>query len=192
MSVILGIDPGTNFMGYGVIDSQGNKISCLAIGVVDMHKITDPYMKLKMIFDRVTGLVNSYHPDSLSIEAQFYEKNAQSMLKLGRAQGVAIAAAVHSGLQIFEYEPRKIKQAVTGYGNATKEQVANMLARQLSITELPDKFDATDALAAAVCHHYQSKFSAFEVNKVKKTSKKSSSSSSWENFIAQNPDRVKS
>lgn len=189
MAVILGIDPGTNFMGYGIIESAGNAVKCLGVGIVDMHKMDDPYMKLKMIFNRVTGLINSYHPDSLSIEAQFYEKNAQSMLKLGRAQGVAIAAAVSCGVQIFEYEPRKIKQSVTGYGNATKEQVAAMLARMLNLTELPDKYDATDALAAAVCHHFQSKFPAVTSSptKAKRTKK---SAGSWEAFISQNPDRV--
>ncbi|MCQ2252348.1 MAG: crossover junction endodeoxyribonuclease RuvC [Bacteroidales bacterium] len=180
MAVILGIDPGTNFMGYGVIESQGSKIKCLAVGILDIHKISDPYQKLRMIYERVQGLANSYKPEALSIEAQFYEKNAQSMLKLGRAQGVAIAAAVNAGLQIFEYEPRKIKLAVTGYGNATKEQVARMLAGMLDITEFPDKYDATDALAAAVCHHYQNRIPSVK-----------SGSNSWAAFIANNPDRVK-
>lgn len=180
MAVILGIDPGTNFMGYGVIETTGQKIKCLAVGILDIHKVADPYQKLRMIYDRVSGLARGYSPTALSIEAQFYEKNAQSMLKLGRAQGVAIAAAVNAGLEIFEYEPRKIKLAVTGYGNATKEQVARMLAATLDITEAPDKYDATDALAAAVCHHYQNRIPAAK-----------SGSSSWAAFIANNPDRVK-
>ena len=120
--VILGIDPGTNFMGYGIIESEGSKIKCLAIGILDLHKVEDKYLKLKMIFDRVIGLCKSYKPDELAIEAQFYEKNAQSMLKLGRAQGVAIAAAVNYGVTIFEYEPRKIKLAVTGYGTLPKSK----------------------------------------------------------------------
>lgn len=190
MAVVLGIDPGTNFMGYGIIESLGNAIKCLAVGIVDMHKMDDPYLKLKTIFSRTTGLINSYHPECLSIEAQFYEKNAQSMLKLGRAQGVAIAAAVSCGVEIHEYEPRKIKQSVTGYGNATKEQVAAMLARMLNLTELPDKYDATDALAAAVCHHFQMKFPSVASTTTKKPRAKKGGSSSWEAFISQNPDRV--
>lgn len=181
MSVILGIDPGTNVMGYGIINSDKNKINCLAIGVLELTKVADPYLKLKMIFDRVSSLISGYNPDSLAIEAQFYSKNAQSMLKLGRAQGVAIAAAVAKGLTINEYEPRKIKMSVTGYGNATKEQVALMLARLLNLTELPDKFDATDALAVAVCHHYQLQLPSAVAGGAK----------SWKAFINQNPDRVK-
>ncbi len=177
--IILGIDPGTNFMGYGVIESDGSKLRNIAIGILDLHKIEDKYLKLKMIFDRVTGLCNSYKPDELAIEAQFYEKNAQSMLKLGRAQGVAIAAAVNYGVKIFEYEPRKIKLAVTGYGNATKEQVARMLIGMLKLEEVPDKFDATDALAVAVCHHYQKRMPNLK-----------SGGNSWSAFIANNPGRI--
>ena len=177
--VILGIDPGTNVMGYGVIESEGSKIKCLAVGVLDIHKVEDKYLKLKMIFDRVTGLCKSFQPDCLSIEAQFYEKNAQSMLKLGRAQGVAIAAAVNFGVEVFEYEPRKIKLAVTGYGNASKEQIAKMLIGTLNLTEVPDKFDATDALAAAVCHHYQKRLPAA-----------AKGTNTWAAFIANNPNRI--
>ncbi|MBO7565737.1 MAG: crossover junction endodeoxyribonuclease RuvC [Bacteroidales bacterium] len=177
---ILGIDPGTNFMGYGVIECNGSKINCLAIGILDIHNVKDTYLKLKMIYDRVSGLAASYKPEELAIEAQFYEKNAQSMLKLGRAQGVAIAAAVNAGMQVFEYEPRKIKLAITGSGSASKEQVARMLANTVKINEFPDKYDATDALAAAVCHHYQ-----------KRLPIQKSGSNSWAAFIANNPDRVK-
>lgn len=177
--VILGIDPGTNIMGYGVIESEGSKIKCLAVGVLDIHKVEDKYLKLKMIFERVTGLCKSFQPDCLSIEAQFYEKNAQSMLKLGRAQGVAIAAAVNFGVEVFEYEPRKIKLAVTGYGNASKEQIAKMLIGTLNLTEVPDKFDATDALAAAVCHHYQKRLPAA-----------AKGANTWASFIANNPNRI--
>ncbi len=181
MGVILGIDPGTNVMGYGIIDSVKNKMSCLAVGVLELSKVGDPYLKLKMIFDRVSSLISGYNPQALAIEAQFYSKNAQSMLKLGRAQGVAIAAAVSKGLSVTEYEPRKIKMSVTGYGNATKEQVAAMLARMLNLTELPDKLDATDALAAAVCHHYQLQLPMGIAAGAK----------SWKAFINQHPDRVK-
>lgn len=177
--VILGIDPGTNFMGYAVIESDGSKINMQAIGILDIHKVEDTYLKLKMIFDRVTGLCNSYKPDHLAIEAQFYDKNAQSMLKLGRAQGVSIAAALNYGVKVTEYEPRKIKLAVTGNGNASKEQVARMLISMLALKEVPDKFDATDALAVAVCHHYQQKSPALPKG-----------GNSWANFIANNPGRV--
>ncbi|MBR6279637.1 MAG: crossover junction endodeoxyribonuclease RuvC [Bacteroidales bacterium] len=178
--IILGIDPGTNIMGYGVIESTGSKIKCLAVGVLDIHNVEDKYLKLKMIFDRVTGLCKSFKPKALAIEAQFYEKNAQSMLKLGRAQGVAIAAAVTFGVKVTEYEPRKIKLAVTGYGNASKDQVSRMLIGMLNLTEVPDKFDATDALAAAVCHHYQLSNPLANVK----------GGNSWAAFIANNPQRV--
>ncbi len=178
--IILGIDPGTNVMGYGIISSEKNKISCIAVGVLDIKKVVDPYQKLKMIFDRVTGLINSYNPDVLAIEAQFYSVNAQSMLKLGRAQGVAIAAAVNKNLQVQEYEPRKVKMAVSGTGTATKEQVSNMMIRMLNLSEVPDKFDATDALAVAVCHHFNCQNPLL----------KKSGANSWKTFISQNPDRI--
>ena len=186
MAVVLGIDPGTNFMGYGIIESLGNAIKCLAVGIVDMHKMDDPYLKLKTIFNRTTGLINSYHPECLSIEAQFYEKNAQSMLKLGRAQGVAMAAALYRDIPIFEYAPRTIKQTITGNGNASKEQVSKMLQAMLKFEEMPKYLDATDALAAAVCHYLDR---GKDVNYTKKSQRKPASSS-WAKFVEQHPDRL--
>lgn len=156
--IILGIDPGTNVMGYGVIRVNGNKAGLIAMGVIDMRKMTDPYLKLGRIFDRVTGVIQEYLPDEMAIEAPFFGKNVQSMLKLGRAQGVAIAAAIHHDIPIHEYAPLKIKMAITGQGDASKEQVAGMLQRLLKIdqSDMPKFLDATDALGAAYCHFLQS------------------------------------
>ncbi len=156
--IILGIDPGTNVMGYGVIRVNGNKAGLIAMGVIDMRKMTDPYLKLGRIFDRVTGVIQEYLPDEMAIEAPFFGKNVQSMLKLGRAQGVAIAAAIHHDIPIHEYAPLKIKMAITGQGDASKEQVAGMLQRLLKIeqNDMPKFLDATDALGAAYCHFLQS------------------------------------
>lgn len=155
---ILGIDPGTRVMGYGVLRCVGQKAALVAMGVVDMRKTEDPYLRLGHIFSRVTGIIDEYTPDELAIEAQFYGKNVQSMLRLGRAQGVAIAAAIQRDIPITEYEPRKIKVAVTGNGAASKEQVAGMLQRILHLDDdhwRPEQMDATDALAAAYCHFIQ-------------------------------------
>lgn len=155
--IILGIDPGTNVMGYGVIRAVGNKAEMVAMGVIDLHKMTDPYLRLGHIFERVTGIIDSYLPDEMAIEAPFFGKNVQSMLKLGRAQGVAIAAAIHHDVPIHEYAPMKIKVAITGNGSASKEQVAGMLQRMLNLKadEMPKYMDATDALGAAYCHFLQ-------------------------------------
>lgn len=155
--IILGIDPGTNVMGYGVIRVNGNKVGLIAMGVIDMRKMADPYLKLGRIFDRVTGVIEEYLPDEMAIEAPFFGKNVQSMLKLGRAQGVAIAAAIHHDIPIHEYAPLKIKMAITGQGDASKEQVAGMLQRLLKIeqSDMPKFLDATDALGAAYCHFLQ-------------------------------------
>lgn len=155
--IILGIDPGTNIMGYGVLKVVDNKASMVAMGVIDLRKYADQYMKLGHIFERVTGIIDSYLPDEMAIEAPFFGKNVQSMLKLGRAQGTAIAAAVHHNVPIHEYAPMKIKMAITGQGAASKEQVAGMLQRLLHIddSEMSKFMDATDALAAAYCHFMQ-------------------------------------
>ena len=155
--IILGIDPGTNVMGYGVIKVQDNKASIITMGVIDMRKEDDTYLKLGHIFQRVNGIIDSYLPDEMAIEAPFFGKNVQSMLKLGRAQGVAIAAAINHSVPITEYAPLKIKMAITGNGSASKEQVAGMLQRILHLDEndMPKFFDATDALAAAYCHYLQ-------------------------------------
>lgn len=178
--IILGIDPGTTIMGYGLISVVNNKVSLIALGVIELKKYSDHYTKLKKIFDRVTSIIDEFHPDELAIEAPFFGKNVQSMLKLGRAQGVAIAAALSRSMPIFEYAPRKIKMSITGQGNASKEQVANLLQRLLKIKELPSDLDATDGLAAAMCHYYQSNIPQTE-----------KSFNSWKDFINKNPGRIK-
>ncbi|HOZ30068.1 MAG TPA: crossover junction endodeoxyribonuclease RuvC [Bacteroidales bacterium] len=153
--IILGIDPGSNIMGYGVVHEKGKMIECVGFGIVDMHKMDGHFNKLKHIYERTLQLIDGFKPDELAIEAPFQGKNVQSMLKLGRAQGAAIAAALTREIPIFEYAPRKIKLAITGSGAASKEQVAGMLQKLLKIEELPKKLDATDGLAAAMCHYYQ-------------------------------------
>jgi crossover junction endodeoxyribonuclease RuvC len=181
--IILGIDPGTTILGYGLIKVEGKKMSLVALGVLHLEKIEDHHLKLQKIFERCIELIDGFHPDELAIEAPFFGKNVQSMLKLGRAQGVAIAAALSRKLPVMEYAPRKIKQSITGNGNASKEQVAAMLQRLLSIPEqdMPAKLDATDGLAAAVCHYYQSS-SPLSGGK---------SYNSWKSFLSNNPGRVK-
>ncbi|MBQ8157859.1 MAG: crossover junction endodeoxyribonuclease RuvC [Prevotella sp.] len=155
--IILGIDPGTNIMGYGVLRVLDGKAEMITMGVIDLRKFEDGYLKLGHIFERVTGIIDSFLPDELAIEAPFFGKNVQSMLKLGRAQGVAIAAAIRHSVPIHEYAPMKIKMALTGNGTASKEQVAGMLQRLLKIqdSEMGKFMDATDALAAAYCHYLQ-------------------------------------
>lgn len=179
--IILGIDPGTNVMGYGVIRILGNKAELVVMGVIDMRKESDPYLRLGKIFDRVTGIIDSYLPDEMAIEAPFFGKNVQSMLKLGRSQGVAIAAAVGHSVPVHEYAPMKIKMAITGQGQASKEQVAAMLQRLLRIEadEMPKLMDATDALGVAYCHFMQ------QGNPVSDTHY-----SGWKDFINKNQDKV--
>lgn len=188
--VILGIDPGTNVLGYAVIRGEGkNKIELIVLGVIELKKYSDHYLKLKAIYERVQQLVDGYHPDELAIESPFFGKNVQSMLKLGRAQGVAMAAALSRSVPIFEYAPRKIKQSITGQGAASKEQVAAMLASILKADDFSDaKLDATDALGAAICHFYQGSAIGGAAKVEKKNTKKASS---WEVFIKNNPERVK-
>ncbi|WP_293312703.1 crossover junction endodeoxyribonuclease RuvC, partial [Pedobacter sp. UBA5917] len=149
--VIMGIDPGTAVMGYGVILEKGNKTELISLGVVKMTHLDDPFLKLQRIFEKTVVLMEQYKPDVLAIEAPFYGKNIQVLLKLGRAQGIAIAAALSRNVPVTEYSPRKIKQSITGSGNATKEQVAAMLQRLLNFKETPEFLDATDGLAVAVC-----------------------------------------
>ncbi len=177
--IILGIDPGTSMMGYGLIKSVGRNPSMLALGVVELSKFSNHYLKLQRIFERTLHLIDHYHPDEIAIEAPFYGKNVQSMLKLGRAQGVAMAAGLYRSLPIFEYAPLKIKLAITGQGKASKEQVAILLQKILDIKELPKNLDATDGLAAALCHFYQSDLPAKEI-KYK----------SWKDYLARNPGRI--
>jgi len=178
--IILGIDPGTVVMGYGVLLIKNKQMEMLNMGVIHLHKYDNHALKLKMIFEKMLLLIDQWHPDELAIEAQFFGKNVQSMLKLGRAQGVAIAAALHRGLPMEEYAPKKIKKSITGNGNASKEQVAGMLQTLLKIKTMPKYLDATDGLAAAVCHHFQSG-----------TTANSKNYTGWKSFIAQNPKRKK-
>lgn len=179
--IILGIDPGTSIMGYGVILIKGNKVELITLGVIHLSKLNGQALKLKKIFEKTLALIDQYKPDDLAIEAPFFGKNIQSMLKLGRAQGVAIAAALYRIIPIFEYSPKKIKQSITGRGSASKEQVAAMLKNLLNFNESPEFLDATDGLAAAVCHHFQN--TSFNSVSNKK------SFSGWETFLAANPQR---
>jgi crossover junction endodeoxyribonuclease RuvC len=183
--IILGIDPGTNIMGYGAIHIIGKEIKLLGAGIISMEKLKDQPLKMKRIFEGTTGLIEQFKPDELSIEAPFFGKNVQSMLKLGRAQGIAIAAALVREIPIFEYSPKKIKQSVTGNGNATKEQVASMLQKLLLIKNLPHYLDATDALGAALCHHFQDNMET--VRNGSGTGNKKVSG--WKGFLAENPQR---
>jgi crossover junction endodeoxyribonuclease RuvC len=180
--IILGIDPGTIVMGYGLITVKGNEVSLLELGVLKPGKVKDGYKKLQLIFNTVSGLITKYQPTDFAIEAPFFGKNVQSMLKLGRAQGVAIAAAMRHGLEVTEYSPKKVKQSITGNGNADKEQVMKMLQTLLSFKENPKQYDATDALAVAMCHHFQSISLLGNVGKGLK---------GWEDFIKKNPGRIK-
>lgn len=177
--IILGIDPGTTVMGYGLIQVKGKKIELLNFGILQLSKIEHHPDKLKRIFDRTVQLIEEYKPDELAIEAPFFGKNVQSMLKLGRAQGVAIAAALSASMTYEEYTPRRIKQAIVGNGNASKEQVAGMLQKLLNFSEMPKYLDATDGLAVAVCHHFSK--GVGENNKT--------SVSSWKQFVAKNIDK---
>lgn len=181
--VILGIDPGTNIMGYGVIKVKDNKAEMVTMGVIDLRRFEDAYLKLGHIFERVTGIIDAYLPDEMAIEAPFFGKNVQSMLKLGRAQGTAIAAAIHHGVPIHEYAPLKIKMAITGNGSASKEQVAGMLQRLLKFDEdaMTKFMDATDALGAAYCHFMQMNRPESQAHY-----------RGWKDFVNKNPKKVKS
>jgi crossover junction endodeoxyribonuclease RuvC len=177
--IILGLDPGTVIMGYGLISIKGTQLELLQFGVIHLDKYDEHELRLKKIFDRVLNLIDEYHPDEVALEAPFFGKNVQSMLKLGRAQGVAMAAALFREIPIIEYAPKKVKQSVTGNGNASKEQVAKMLMTLLKIREVPKLLDATDALAVALCHHFQ------------KGANKSAGGGSWKKFLTENPGRLK-
>ncbi|MDW5289233.1 crossover junction endodeoxyribonuclease RuvC [Formosa sp. PL04] len=177
--IILGIDPGTTIMGFGLIKVVGKTMSFLQLNELDLKKYDDHYLKLKLIFERTIELIETHHPDEIAIEAPFFGKNVQSMLKLGRAQGVAMAAGLSREIPITEYAPKKIKMAITGNGNASKEQVAKMLQSLLGLKTLPKNLDATDGLAAAVCHFYNE--GRVEVGK---------SYTGWDAFVKQNEKRV--
>jgi crossover junction endodeoxyribonuclease RuvC len=178
--IILGVDPGTNVMGYGIIKITGSKIELLDAGVLSMKKEKDLGVRLKMIFDHMISLIDQFLPDELAIEAQFFGENVQSMLKLGKAQGVAIAAALSRSIPFEEYAPKKIKMSITGKGTSSKEQVAGMLVHILKIKNLPEPLDATDALATAVCHHYQSN-----------SPTGGKKYSGWDSFLKNNPNKLK-
>lgn len=179
--VILGVDPGTTIMGYGIIHVKGKKVEMINFGVIELQKLPTHPDKLKRIYDRMDGLIKEFQPDEMAIEAPFFGKNVQSMLKLGRAQGVAIATALANNLPFEEYAPRRIKQSITGSGAASKEQVALMLQKIFKFKEMPKHLDATDGLAVALCHHYSK--GVGEHNKSK--------SSSWSSFVKNNPERKK-
>ncbi|MFT3740882.1 MAG: crossover junction endodeoxyribonuclease RuvC [Breznakibacter sp.] len=178
--IIIGVDPGTTVMGYGIIKSTGSRMEVIALGVLELKKSDDHYIKLRKIFECIRQLVETYNPDEMAIEAPFFGKNVQSMLKLGRAQGVAMAAALTRNIPIFEYAPLRVKQAITGNGAASKEQVAAMLQRMLNFSELPKYLDATDGLGVAVCHHFQNQ-----------SIQKEAPVKSWKEFISKNPGRLK-
>lgn len=186
--VILGIDPGTNVLGYSIIEQRGKQSQLLKMDVLVLGTKDDLSTKMKKLFDQITEIIDIFKPDILAIEAPFFGKNVQSMLKLGRAQGICIAAAFSRSIPFVEYSPRKIKQSITGNGAASKEQVANMLQRIFKFEEIPSYLDATDALAVAVCHSYQKEDLLVSNSSVKKTSSKKSS---WASFVSQNPDRIK-
>lgn len=179
--IILGIDPGTSIMGYGLIHVKNNKMTVINYGVIKLNKIATHPDKLKKIFDRIDSIIKEYRPDEMAIEAPFFGENVQSMLKLGRAQGVCIAASLGNNVPFEEYSPRRIKQSITGKGGASKEQVAGMILRLLNLKEVPEFLDATDGLAAAICHYYSK--GKGEHNKTK--------TSNWESFVKNNPSRKK-
>lgn len=176
----MGIDPGTNIMGFGLILDKGKKIELIALDVIKLDHLETHPLKLKTIFEKVLSLIDNYHPDEVAVEAPFFGKNVQSMLKLGRAQGVAMAAALYRNIPIFEYSPRKVKQSITGRGNASKEQVSAMLNRLFHIEEQPRYFDATDAVAVACCHYFQ-----------RTPGQEKKSYSNWSAFLKSNPGKIK-
>ncbi len=180
--IILGIDPGTIIMGFGIIEIKGKVIRLLDLGVLKLAAKDDAYQRLEKIHRKVVTLIETFHPDDFAIEAPFFGKNVQSMLKLGRAQGVAIAAAMQQGLPVCEYSLKKVKQSITGNGNAGKEQVMRMLQQLLSFSETPKHMDATDALAVAVCHYFQQKNDPGPVN---------TKLNGWKDFLSKNPQRIK-
>ena len=177
--IILGIDPGTTVMGYGLIKVVNNEMKFLLLNELDLKKYKDHYLKLKLIFNRTLELIENYHPDELALEAPFFGKNVQSMLKLGRAQGVAMAAGLTRETPIFEYSPKKIKMSITGNGNASKEQVAKMLQNIFNFKKIPKNLDSTDGLAVAVCHYYN-------LNSVINNS----NYKDWNTFLKKNPEKI--
>lgn len=194
---ILGIDPGTNYMGYGVLEVDGRALRSVVLGDIDLHRLTDPYAKLRYIFERVGALIDQYAPREAALESPFFGENVQSMLKLGRAQGVAMAAALSRGIGVAEYAPMRIKQSITGRGSAQKEQVAAIVCRMLSIDAPPRRLDATDGMAVALCHYYTTTSpldAALGPERIKglgggKKAASKGGSRTWEQFLHDHPDR---
>ncbi|MBQ1939704.1 MAG: crossover junction endodeoxyribonuclease RuvC [Alistipes sp.] len=193
----MGIDPGTNYMGYGVIEVEGRTVRSVVLGEIDLHRLSDPYAKLRYIFERVGSLIEQYDPREVALESPFFGENVQSMLKLGRAQGVAMAAALSRDRQVFEYAPMRIKQSITGRGSASKEQVASIVCRTLKVDEPPKRLDATDGMAVALCHYYSSTSplnAALGEERTKglgggKRAASKGGSKSWEKFLSEHPER---
>ncbi|MCI7140056.1 crossover junction endodeoxyribonuclease RuvC [Alistipes sp.] len=193
----MGIDPGTNYMGYGVLEVEGRTLRSVVLGDIDLHRLTDPYAKLRYIFERVGALIDEYRPREVALESPFFGENVQSMLKLGRAQGVAMAAALSRGLPVAEYAPMRIKQAITGRGSAAKEQVASIVCRMLTVDRPPKRLDATDGMAVALCHYFtmgNPLNAALGDERVKglgggKKATSKDGSQSWEQFLKKHPDR---
>lgn len=179
--IVLGVDPGTSIMGYGLIQVKGKDPAILNYGIIHLNKYQDNMVKLRKIFERTLQLIEEYKPDELAIEAPFYGKNVQSMLKLGRAQGVSMAAGLYRDIPIAEYAPRKVKQAITGNGNASKEQVAGMIKTLLNLETMPEHLDASDGMAVAVCHFFQKG----------KDDQQGKQYGSWQSFLKDNPNKIK-
>ena len=192
---IMGIDPGTNYMGYGIIEIEGHTMRSVVMGDIDLHTMSDPYRKLHYIFERVGKLIDDYEPREVALESPFFGTNVQSMLKLGRAQGVAMAAALHRQKEVFEYAPSRIKQAIAGSGSASKEQVAAIVKRMLKVEYMPRRLDATDGMAVAMCHYFTARTPISEAMGPKRVKglgggkKAAKGSSSWEAFLKKNPER---
>ena len=192
---IMGIDPGTNYMGYGIIEIEGRTMRSVVMGDIDLHTMSDPYRKLHYIFERVGKLIDDYEPCEVALESPFFGTNVQSMLKLGRAQGVAMAAALHRQKEVFEYAPSRIKQAIAGSGSASKEQVAAIVKRMLKVEYMPRRLDATDGMAVAMCHYFTARTPISEAMGPKRVKglgggkKAAKGSSSWEAFLKKNPER---
>ena len=193
---IMGIDPGTNYTGYGVLEIEGRLVRSVVMGDIDLHKMTDPYEKLRYIFQRVGALIEEYAPAEVALESPFFGENVQSMLKLGRAQGVAMAAALNHDRPVYEYAPSRIKQAISGSGSASKEQIAAVIGRLLKIEKMPARLDATDGMAVALCHYFTSTSPLNDalgeervkgLGGAKKAAKRGTSS--WEKFLHDNPER---
>ena len=192
---IMGIDPGTNYMGYGIVEVDGKQLRSVVMGDIDLHTMSDPYRKLRYIFERVCKLIDDYEPREVALESPFFGTNVQSMLKLGRAQGVAMAAALSRDKEVFEYAPTRIKQAITGSGAASKEQVAAIVKRMLKLEYMPRRLDATDGMAVAMCHYFTARtpisqaMGSARVKGLGGGKKAAKGSSSWEAFLKKNPER---